>query len=97
MSNFLRAALVAAFIGLTVPTFGAAVAEASPATSIDSQGGAGGKVDRDGTQGVYDRDGTDGDFTDSTEGVPRSATQGQETGPNMVATPGWTSKPANGF
>ncbi len=97
MKNFLRAALGAAIIGLTVPMFGTAVAEASPASSIDSQDGAGGKVDRDGTQGVYDRDGTYGDFDDSTEGETRSGVQGDVSGPDMVATPGWTSKPARGF
>lgn len=97
MNKTLASALLAAFFGLGAASFGGAVASASPATNIESDGGSGGNVDRDGTQGSYDRDGTQGIFLEPTEGETRDATQGDTTGPYIVATPGWTSKPAKGF
>ncbi len=97
MNSFFKTALSVCLIGAAASTLGSAVAEAKPATSIDSQDGAGGKVDRDGTQGAYDRDGTYGEILEATQGDVRSGTQGEETGPDMVATPGWTSKPPKGF
>lgn len=96
MKTFWKTTLSAAFIGLAASTFGATAAQAAP-TSIDSQDGAGGKVDRDGTRGAIDRDGTVGDFIEAIEGELRDAIDGEMSGPDMIAIPGLTSQPARGF
>lgn len=95
MNQIVKGAVAAALIGVSASFFGAAVAGASPATN--TQGQTGSTVDRDGTKGVIDRDGTEGIFIDATQGEVRDGSQGETTGPQMVATPGVKAYPGRGF